>query len=236
MTYDELRSARNWCQRAASRLNERWTSGTTLTPLVRALRRCGYWPGPDAFELECRYSQLPSKDSDPSRVSRKVDARHGSAPSAVPCSGANPTSTIASGPFAVFVSDGFVMSGGAPAYQGLFFGVALVVGAVMSSASHEGSSVNRFLPMPIRGELSFPQGSPANLTSGGITIPATVPHSGRESFEGTAPLCKDGARRHAEDRRRSLRSPDCAARFRRRLDGGLHNCTLRHHTINDKSP
>jgi hypothetical protein len=32
--------------------------------------------------------------------------------------------------------------------------------------------------------------SPANLTSGGITIPATVPHSGRESFEGTAPLFK----------------------------------------------
>ncbi len=27
-----------------------------------------------------------------------------------------------------------------------------------------------------------------------------------------------------------------AARFRRRLDGGFHNCTLRHHTINDKSP
>jgi hypothetical protein len=30
----------------------------------------------------------------------------------------------------------------------------------------------------------------ANLTSGEITIPATVPHSGRESFEGTAPLFK----------------------------------------------
>jgi len=44
--------------------------------------------------------------------------------------------------------------------------------------------------MLIRGELSFPQGFPANLTSGGITIPATVPHSGRESFEGTAPLFK----------------------------------------------
>ena len=58
------------------------------------------------------------------------------------------------------------------------------------NGSHEGSSVNRFLPMPIRGELSFPQGIPANLTSGGITIPATVPHSGRESFEGTAPLFK----------------------------------------------
>jgi hypothetical protein len=46
------------------------------------------------------------------------------------------------------------------------------------------------LPMLIRGELSFPQGFPCNLTSGGITIPATVPHSGRESFEGTAPLFK----------------------------------------------
>ena len=55
----------------------------------------------------------------------------------------------------------------------------------------------------------FPQASPANLTSGGITIPATVPHAGRESFEGTAPLCKDDARRHAEDRRRSLGSPVC---------------------------
>ena len=36
------------------------------------------------------------------------------------------------------------MSGRAPADQGLFFGVVLVVGAVMSSASHEGSSVNSF--------------------------------------------------------------------------------------------
>jgi hypothetical protein len=56
--------------------------------------------------------------------------------------------------------DGIVMSGRAPADQGLFFGVARVVGAVMSSASHEGSSVNSFLPMAIRGELSFPQGIP----------------------------------------------------------------------------
>jgi hypothetical protein len=32
---------------------------------------------------------------------------------------------------------------------------------------------------------------PAKLTSGGITIPATVPHSGRESFEGTTPLCEE---------------------------------------------
>ena len=37
------------------------------------------------------------------------------------------------------------------------------------------------------------QGFPANLTSGGMVIPTTVPHSGRESFEGTAPLCEDGA-------------------------------------------
>jgi hypothetical protein len=58
------------------------------------------------------------------------------------------------------VQNGSVMSGRAPADQGLFFGVALVVGAVMSSASHEGSSVNSFLPMAIRGELSFPQGIP----------------------------------------------------------------------------
>ena len=54
---------------------------------------------------------------------------------------------------------GLVMSGWRPLIKG-YFGVALVVGAVMSSASHEGSSVNSFLPMAIRGELSFPQGIP----------------------------------------------------------------------------
>jgi hypothetical protein len=32
--------------------------------------------------------------------------------------------------------------------------------SVICPASHEGSSVNSFLPMPIRGELSFPQGFP----------------------------------------------------------------------------
>ena len=31
MTYDELRSAGNWCQRATRRVKEQWTSGTTLT-------------------------------------------------------------------------------------------------------------------------------------------------------------------------------------------------------------
>jgi len=36
---------------------------------------------------------------------------------------------------------------------------------------------------------SLLQDFPANLTSGGMVIPTTVPHSGRESFEGTAPLC-----------------------------------------------
>jgi hypothetical protein len=82
--------------------------------------------------------------------------------------------------------------------------------------------------------------SPANLTSGGITIPATVPHSGRESFEGTAPLFKTtlGATPKIgdvpSDHRTACRR--IAARFRRWLDGGLHNCALRHHTINDKSP
>jgi len=45
----------------------------------------------------------------------------------------------------------------------------------------------------------------------GITIPATVPHSGRESFEGTAPLFKTALGGHAEDRRRSLGSGDCNA-------------------------
>jgi putative DNA primase/helicase len=30
----------------------------------------------------------------------------------------------------------------------------------LSSTSHDGSSVNSFLPMAIRGELSFPQGVP----------------------------------------------------------------------------
>jgi len=35
-------------------------------------------------------------------------------------------------------------------------------------------------------------GSPANLTSGGMTIPTTVPHSGPESSRRVAPLCEDG--------------------------------------------
>ena len=39
---------------------------------------------------------------------------------------------------------------------------------------------------------SLPTATAANLTSGGMMIPTTVPHSGRESFEGTAPLCEDG--------------------------------------------
>jgi hypothetical protein len=38
----------------------------------------------------------------------------------------------------------------------------------------------------------LPQVLPANLTSGGMIIPTTVPHSGREGFKGTAPLCEDG--------------------------------------------
>jgi hypothetical protein len=38
---------------------------------------------------------------------------------------------------------GIVMSGWRPLIKG-YFGAALVVGAVMSSASHEGSSVNSF--------------------------------------------------------------------------------------------
>ena len=33
---------------------------------------------------------------------------------------------------------------------------------------------------------------PANLTSGGMMIPATVPHSGQESSKGTAPIYEDG--------------------------------------------
>ena len=45
--------------------------------------------------------------------------------------------------------------------QGLCFAAnAMFSSAVMSSASHEGSSVNGFLLMAIRGELSFPQGIP----------------------------------------------------------------------------
>jgi hypothetical protein len=52
------------------------------------------------------------------------------------------------------------MSGCRPLIKG-YFGVALVVGAVMSSASHEGLlRQGVFLPMPIRGELSFTQGLP----------------------------------------------------------------------------
>jgi hypothetical protein len=50
------------------------------------------------------------------------------------------------------------MSGRRPVVKGLFEAAVNVSGAVMSSASHEGSSVNSFLPMAIRGELSFPQG------------------------------------------------------------------------------
>jgi hypothetical protein len=53
-----------------------------------------------------------------------------------------------------------VMSGRRPLVKGCFEAVVNVSGAVMSTASHEGSSVNSFLPMPIRGELSFPQGFP----------------------------------------------------------------------------
>ena len=96
-------------------------------------------------------------------------------------------------------------------WQGFLSASTTLVGAAMCPTSHDDSSVNSFSADAIRGELSFPQGIPANLTSGGITIPATVPHSGRESFEGTTPLCEDGARRHAGHRRRSLGSRDCNA-------------------------
>src|ERR1700761_8550229 len=80
------------------------------------------------------------------------------------------------------------------------------------------------------------QGFPANLTSGGMVIPTTVPHSGRESFQGTAPLCVDGAeapRRTTATfpRITGLRCCCGAARFRRRLDGGLRDRTFRHHTV-----
>ena len=45
--------------------------------------------------------------------------------------------------------------------KGRFEGAVNVSGAVMSSASHEGFSVKGvFLPMLIRGELSFLQGFP----------------------------------------------------------------------------
>jgi len=44
--------------------------------------------------------------------------------------------------------------------KGRFEDTVNVSGAVMSSASHEGSSVNSFLLVLIRGELSFPQGFP----------------------------------------------------------------------------
>src|SRR3974377_201998 len=88
---------------------------------------------------------------------------------------------------------------------------------------------------------SLLQDFPANLTSGGMVIPTTVPHSGRESFEGTAPLCEDGAE---APRRTTATFPritglQCrwsAARFRRRLDGGLRDRTLRNHTVDDEPP
>ena len=53
-----------------------------------------------------------------------------------------------------------VMSGRRPVVKGCFEAVVNASGAVMSTASHDGSSVNSFLPMAIRGELSFPQGIP----------------------------------------------------------------------------
>lgn len=42
-------------------------------------------------------------------------------------------------------------------------------------------------------------------------IPTMVPHSGLERSKGTAPLCEDGGKRHAGQRRRSLGSPGCNA-------------------------
>ena len=88
---------------------------------------------------------------------------------------------------------------------------------------------------------SLLQDFPANLTSGGMVIPTTVPHSGRESFEGTAPLCEDGAeapRRTTATfpRITGLQCRCSAARFWRRLDGGLCDCTLRYHTVDDEPP
>ena len=82
------------------------------------------------------------------------------------------------------------------------------------------------------------QDFPANLTSGGMVIPTTVPHSGRESFQGTAPLCVDGAKAPRRTtatfpRITGLRCCCGAARFRRRLDGGLRDRTFRHHTVDD---
>ncbi len=59
----------------------------------------------------------------------------------------------------------------------------------MSSASHRAPLSIVFQPIAIRGELSSRRASPANLAFGGIAIPATVPHSGPESFEG---LCHAG--------------------------------------------
>jgi len=86
--------------------------------------------------------------------------------------------------------NGLVMSGRAPADQGLFLALR---------GSWERSCLRPHMRAPPsivfcrwRSEVSSlsRRASPANLTSGGITIPATVPHSGRESFEGTAPLFK----------------------------------------------
>jgi hypothetical protein len=62
----------------------------------------------------------------------------------------------------------------------------------MYPASHDDSSVNGFLSTTIRGELSCRRGSLLTHIRW-MAIPTTVPHSGRESFEGTAPLCEDGA-------------------------------------------
>ena len=63
-------------------------------------------------------------------------------------------------------------------------------GADMCPASHDDLSVNTLSFVP---EVSSRTADlPANLTSGGMMIPATVPHTGPESSKGTAPLCEDG--------------------------------------------
>lgn len=55
------------------------------------------------------------------------------------------------------------------------------------------------------------QGLPANLTSGGMIIPTTVPHSGLESFKGTVPLCEDGTDVPRWTTATFPRSPGCNA-------------------------
>jgi hypothetical protein len=84
-------------------------------------------------------------------------------------------------------------------------------------------------------------GFTANLTSGGMIIPTTVPRSGRDGSRRAAPLCKEDGYEPAEQRRRFFGprgwrrpgsvDPACVGQ-----DVGFYGRTFRHHTLGDESP